>query len=85
MSREQSLRVLARTRMSSGPNRRRPSDDRDVSVVFQGLRGVRHEAGGGTVFVTHFTGETCRNYPYDQAGRGLTECVTLEYQHHFES
>jgi len=26
---------------------------------------------GGTVFVTHFTAETCRNYQYDLAGRGL--------------
>ena len=26
---------------------------------------------GGTVFVTHFTAETCRNYQYALAGRGL--------------
>jgi integrase/recombinase XerC len=26
---------------------------------------------GVTVFVTHFTAETCRNYQYDLAGRGL--------------
>jgi len=26
---------------------------------------------GGTVLVTHFTAETCRNYQYDLSGRGL--------------
>jgi integrase/recombinase XerC len=26
---------------------------------------------GGTVFVTHFTAETCRSYQYDLVGRGL--------------
>jgi integrase/recombinase XerC len=26
---------------------------------------------GGTVFVTHFTAETCRSYQYDLSGRGL--------------
>jgi len=26
---------------------------------------------GGTVFVTHFTAETCRNHQYELSGRGL--------------